>query len=70
MRDVMPLLGTDLEITLWPPEPKTGMLTGKIPQGIRAEHMPTGCVVICTKERSQHQNKRLALKYLELLVEA
>jgi protein subunit release factor B len=36
---------------------------------VRLRHRPTGLVVACQRERSQHQNKMLALKLLRRKIE-
>lgn len=59
----------DLEIGIWPPIVKTGMMTGTIPTGIYILHKPTGLGTICTSERSQFANKNNALKALNKLLE-
>ena len=38
----------------------------RVPPGIQLTHIPTGIVVVCDVERSQHRNK---LKALEMLAE-
>jgi peptide chain release factor 2 len=32
---------------------------------VRMKHLPSGIVVVCRAERSQHQNRRMALKMLK-----
>lgn len=43
---------------------KHGMITGKIPAGIRVVHIPTGKSVYCDSEQSLHKNKIIALNQL------
>jgi len=59
----------DLIITIHPPKPTTGMITGKPNTGVRIVHLPTGCAVECSNRRSQHKNKEASLAVLELLVD-
>ena len=58
----------DLEIGIWPPIVKTGMMTGTIPTGIYILHKITGIGTISTSERSQFANKNNALKALNKLL--
>jgi peptide chain release factor len=41
-----------------------GQNVNKVETGVRAVHERTGISVICTDERSQHLNRRIALKRL------
>lgn len=59
----------DLEIGIFPPVVRTGMMTGLMPSGIYILHKPTGIGTISTSERSQFANKNLALKALNKLLE-
>ncbi|PNH06956.1 Peptide chain release factor 2 [Tetrabaena socialis] len=74
--DVMPLLGAedlpdlelnekDLEITTMRSGGKGGQNVNKVESGVRIVHTPTGLAVKCTQERSQLQNKAIALDILK-----
>lgn len=47
---------------------KPSCFVHRIPNGIRATHLPTGTVVICDTDRSQHKNRHDALTQLWELV--
>lgn len=55
-----PLNPQDLIVDAWPPDP--GGMRVHAPRGVRIEHRPTGAVVTCTHERSQHLNRDAALR--------
>ena len=58
----------EIYFTAWPPKPVTGMQTGKVPQGIRLEHLPSGTEIVVCKERNQQANKALAIKALNVIL--
>ena len=54
----------DLLIELWPPMPKTGMITGAMPTGVKVTHRPSGDSVFCDVYRSPHQNRAWSIEEL------